>query len=152
VRVFQTAVGNDEVMNPRPSVMILRGLRKRCGRCGAKAPFRGYFKLGERCTRCGFQFAREEGFWTGVYLVNYGLTAVLLVALLFGIIIVYSSTEDASTLPYYVIGAAIAIGFPLWFYPRAATTWAALDLLMRPLEPSEEAEAATYTAAHEDDT
>jgi uncharacterized protein (DUF983 family) len=136
--------------DPRPSVMILRGLRKRCPRCGAKAQFRRYFKLRERCARCGFKFAREEGFWTGVYLVNYGLTAVLLVIMLFGIIVLYSSSEDASTVPYYVIGATIAIGFPLWFYPRAATTWAALDLLMRPLEPTEEAEAATYAASERD--
>lgn len=131
--------------------MIVRGLRKRCPRCSAKAPFRRYFKLAERCPRCGFQFAREEGFWTGVYLVNYGVTAVLLVIMLFGIIVVYSSSDDASTVPYYVVGATIAIGFPLWFYPRATTTWAALDLLMRPLEPAEEAEAATFAASQQDD-
>jgi uncharacterized protein (DUF983 family) len=132
--------------------MIGRGLRKRCARCGAKAPFRRHFKLAQRCQQCGVKFAREEGFWTGVYLVNYGVTAVLLVIMLFGIIVAYSSSEDASTVPYYVIGVAIAIGFPAWFYPRATTTWAALDLLMRPLEPSEEAEATTYAAAQRPDT
>jgi uncharacterized protein (DUF983 family) len=138
-------------MQLRPSVALLRGVRKRCPRCGADAPFTRYFKLARRCPRCGVEFAREEGFWTGVYLVNYGVTALLLVAALFVFVVVYASSDrTGSTWPYYAIGASIAVLFPMWFYPRATTTWVAIDLLLRPLEPDEEAEAATYAASRED--
>ena len=42
-----------------------------------------YFQLHERCPRCGYKFEREEGFFTGVYLVNYAVTALLLVVMIF---------------------------------------------------------------------
>lgn len=132
--------------------MILRGLRKRCGRCGAKARFRRYYRLAERCCCCGYRFAREEGFFTGVYLINYSFTALVLVAAIFGFLVHYNASGEGTSLaPYYVIGAAIILVLPVWLYPRAATTWAALDLLMRPLEPDEEADAVTWIAANEDE-
>jgi hypothetical protein len=52
--------------------------------------------------------------------------------------------STAPLLPWLVAAVAIAIIVPIAMYPRAATTWAALDLAMRPLEPVEEAEAALH--------
>jgi uncharacterized protein (DUF983 family) len=138
-------------VRPRPSVALLRGLRKRCPRCGTRAPFHRHVRLTERCPRCGVQFAREEGFWTGVYLVNYGLTAVILIGALFVFIIAHEASDGGgSIVPFIAIGVVLTIAFPLWFYPRAVMTWVALDELLRPLEPTEEAEAATYAAAQEE--
>ena len=137
-------------MAARPTVMLSRGTRKRCARCGTKVRFRRYFKLPERCQGCGYVFDREEGFFTGVYLVNYGVTAVVLVAAIFGFILYTVATDGGgSTLLFLGIGFVIAIGLPIWLYPRAATIWAALNLLMHPLEPDEEADAATWMAAEE---
>jgi hypothetical protein len=45
---------------------------------------------------------------------------------------------------------ALAVVVPVVAYPFAASTWAALDLVMRPLEPDEEADAATWSAAEGD--
>jgi uncharacterized protein (DUF983 family) len=125
--------------------MVWRGLRRRCARCGAGAKFRRYFKLAERCWRCGCPFAREEGFFTGVYLINYALTAVLIVA----VVMVYlfaaiGSDGSTSVVPFLITGGIIAVVVPIAFYPFAATTWAAIDLAMRPLDPVEEAEAAVW--------
>ena len=137
-------------MAQRPAVMVSRGVRKRCSRCGTKVRFRRYFKLPERCSGCGYVFDREEGFFTGVYLVNYGLTAVVLVLSIFGFILYTVATDGGgSTLVFLGIGFLIAIVLPIWFYPRAATIWASLNLLMHPLEPEEEADAATWTAAQD---
>ncbi len=126
--------------------MVRRGVRRRCGRCGAKAAFDGRFKLAERCSSCGYQFAREEGFFTvGVYIINYVVVSVLLVIEVFAYLAVsVIGDSTAPLLPWLVAAVAIAIIVPIAMYPRAATTWAALDLAMRPLEPVEEAEAALH--------
>lgn len=122
-----------------------RGARRRCGRCGAKHIFRTYFQLHERCPRCGYRFEREEGFFTGVYLINYAVTAVLLVLLIFGFLI-WSAAHggDASIWPWLGAGALIAVVAPVVVYPYAKSTWAAVDLAARPLDPVEEAEAVQW--------
>jgi uncharacterized protein (DUF983 family) len=128
---------------PVPRTMILRGLRRRCSRCGAKVPFVDYFHIAERCSRCGYRFVREEGSFTGVYLVNYAVTAVILVTLIMGsVLFIAIGDVEVPILPVLAAGFVIAIAVPVLFYPFAITTWAALDLMLRPLEPDEEAEAA----------
>jgi uncharacterized protein (DUF983 family) len=125
--------------------IVWRGLRRRCGRCGTKGIFRSYFQLHDRCPRCGYKFEREEGFFTGVYLVNYAVTAVLLVVEIFVFLLWAAANEgDVSLLPWLLAGAAIAILGPLLVYPFAKSTWAAVDFAARPLDPVEEAEAAQH--------
>lgn len=99
----------------------------------------------ERCPRCGYKFEREEGFFTGVYLVNYAVTALLLVVVIFAFLLVAGANDgDVSLVPWLVGGAAIAIFCPMFLYPYAKSTWAAIDLAARPLDPVEEAEAAQH--------
>ncbi|HEX2381299.1 MAG TPA: DUF983 domain-containing protein [Acidimicrobiales bacterium] len=125
--------------------IVGRGLRRRCGRCGAKRIFRSFFQLHERCPRCGYKFEREEGFFTGVYLVNYCVTGLLLVVEIFAFLLFAVANDgDVSLVPWLVGGAAIAILCPLLLYPYAKSTWAAIDLAARPLDPVEEAEAAQH--------
>jgi uncharacterized protein (DUF983 family) len=122
-----------------------RGVTRRCGRCGGRRVFRTYFQLHERCPRCGYQFEREEGFFTGVYLVNYAATAVLLVAEIVAFFVfAVSREEDVSFIPWLLGGAAIAVIAPIVLYPFAKSTWAAIDFAARPLDPVEEAEAAQH--------
>jgi uncharacterized protein (DUF983 family) len=133
------------IRKPAPRTMIMRGLRRRCARCGAKVPFKDYFHIADHCTRCGYRFVREEGSFTGVYLVNYAVTAILLVTLIMGAVL-FVAIRDAQVqvVPLLAAGFAIAIAVPVLFYPFAITTWAAIDLLLRPLEPDEEAEALLH--------
>lgn len=118
---------------------------RRCGRCGAGQVFESWFHLRERCPRCGYRFTREAGAFTGVYLVNFAVTE----ALMFAVLMVYVlwrgvSGSDAPLWPFLTGCMIFAVGAPIVFYPFAVTTWAALDLVMRPLDPVEEAEAAVH--------
>ena len=66
-----------------------------------------------------------------------------------------ASYPDIAVVPMIVVGLAIAIGWPILFYPMSYTLWAAVDLLMRPLEPAERADAdrhanPAWLAAHAD--
>ncbi len=138
---------------PTVREVLWRGVRRRCGRCGERAQFSGWFRLHERCSCCGVRFAREEGFFTGVYLVNYTATAVLLVGMLMAYLTVSVAGDNGGEgLTAWMLGAvAIAVIVPAVTYPIAATTWAAVDLLLRPLEPLEEAEAALWARGDHDE-
>ncbi len=134
-----------EVRRVGGGATVWRGLRLRCGRCGGRGVLDGWFTLRERCPTCGYRFKREEGFFTGVILINFSVTIAVLWLVIMGYVLWLAAMDgDGALIAMLVVCAAIAIGIPVLFYPAAATTWAALDLAMRPLEPEEEAEAATW--------
>jgi uncharacterized protein (DUF983 family) len=112
--------------------------------------FASWLKLRDRCPTCGYRFEREEGFFTGVYLVNYAFVAVAIVVELF-VYLIYASANDGDVaygLPF-LIGAATAVVLPIVTYPFAKTIWAAIDLALRPLDPVEEADAALHAPPDE---
>ena len=132
-----------EVDRVGPVATVWRGARRRCGRCGSTGLFEGWFRLREHCPRCGYRFRREEGFFTGVILVNFSVTLVVLWVVIMAYVLWRAATDAHSGLaPMLVACVGIGVVVPIVFYPVAATTWAALDLVMRPLEPEEEADAA----------
>ena len=136
--------------HPSPGTILLRGMRRRCGRCGQRRIFASFWRLRERCPRCGYRFVREEGAFTGVMLMNMVATFTLMIVSLLAWVFWRGITGDAVALwPFAVACVAFAVVGPAVFYPWAASTWAALDLLMRPLDPVEEAEAATFSAQPE---
>lgn len=89
----------------------------------------------EVCPRCGMTFEREEGFFLGAFVVNFGLVLVLLA--------LYIALALALTLPEpppgkLAAGAmVVATLVPIAFYPNSRTVWSAIDLWMKPLEPGE---------------
>ena len=128
--------------------MLARGAIRRCPRCGGGRIIRRWFRLCERCPTCGYKFKREEGFFTGVMLVNLGMALVLMWLFIVGWLIWHEATgSDAGLAPILLTSVGIALVLPVVFYPFATTTWAALDLAMRPLEPVEIAEAETWLHA-----
>jgi hypothetical protein len=63
----------------------------------------------------------------------------------FGVVLVIAlilTVPDTPILELEVIGLSLNLVFPIFFYPFSKTIWAAIDLVMRPLEPAEEADAA----------
>ena len=130
---------------PNPGTGLWRGLRRRCGRCGARGIFHGWFRLKERCPRCGYRFVREEGSFTGVYLLNFGVTEAFMFVVLMAYVLWRGvSGSHAAVWPLLLGCGAFAVLAPIAFYPIAASTWAAIDLLMRPLDPDEEMDAAAH--------
>ncbi len=131
--------------------MIWRGMRRRCGRCGSGSILESWFRLRERCPGCGYRFEREEGFAAGVWLLNFTVTEGLMVIGLMVFIVIRGVAQSTVALwPILLVTVAAAVVAPVLCYPFAKSTWAALDLAMRPLEPLEEAEAllAVQVDAH----
>ena len=76
-----------------------------------------------------------------------GGVAINLVAteVVFGIVLVIAlilTVPDTPIVKLEIVGLTLNLIFPIFFYPFSKTIWAAIDLVMRPLEPAEEADAA----------
>ena len=127
--------------------LLGRALLRRCPRCGARGLFTRWFTMAERCPRCGMRFEREEGFFLGAYVVNFAVTEGLLLLLLMAYVLVQAnSTDGVPVLPVVLATVVAAVLMPLAFYPLARTIWVAVELVMRPLEIDEEADADAHRA------
>ncbi len=115
--------------------MWSRAIRRRCPVCGQGHLFHRWFWMVERCPRCGLQFERAEGTWSG----SVGLNMIVTFALLFFVMIsVFLATyPDVSTRTLAVSAGAVAVICPFAFFPLSRTVWLSIDLALRPLEPGE---------------
>ena len=95
----------------------------------------------DRCPGCGYRFEREEGFFLGAYVINLTISEIGVGAVLVPLIIQLAQGRTVSLVPWLAVGAAVQLVLPFLFYPFSRTIWAAFDLMMRPLDPYEEAEA-----------
>ncbi len=82
----------------------------------------------ERCPRCGLRFEREEGFFLGAYVINFGLVLFLLALwILVGVI----ATQPDPPVPALIGGGIAMCTFVAFaFYPSSKTVWCAIDITM----------------------
>lgn len=87
--------------------------------------------MAQKCPRCGYVFAREDGFFLGAFVVNFGVTIAGL-ALIMGVLIaVLAQGGSARAIAFTAIAAAIeTVAVPVAFYPFSKTLWTAVDLVM----------------------
>ncbi len=111
--------------------MMLRGLRLSCPRCGQGRIFRGWFTMNDRCPACGRLFNRAPGYLLGSIYINYGLTALLVVVMLY-----FSETLRGK--PLLAAMTAFSVLFPLWFFRYARALWIAFDERWDPWPNEEE--------------
>ena len=112
--------------HPSPGRLLRRALTLHCPYCGSGNIFRGWLTLKERCPRCHSLFEREEGYFVGGYAVN--LVAAEVIA--FGIVLLLLIFADLSTLQVQIVGAVLALGMPILFFPASRTLWIALDIYL----------------------
>ena len=123
---------------PTRTRMLGRGLLKRCAVCGSGKLFTRWFRMKERCPRCGYLFEREEGFFLGAYVINLAVAQGMVILLaVVPLIIRLADDPDASILPFVVGGLVGAVVAPIVFYPWSKTVWTAFDLMLRPLAARE---------------
>jgi uncharacterized protein (DUF983 family) len=121
--------------HPSNARMFWRGATRRCPICGQGRLFVRWFRMRERCPRCGLRFARIEGHWTGDLGINTVVSfGALLLTLFVGIFATY---PDVPTVWLLAAAVGVAALVPFAFFPFSKTIWLALDLMMRPLEPGE---------------
>jgi uncharacterized protein (DUF983 family) len=65
---------------PEFKAAIGRGLRLRCPRCGDGRLYKTFFRMNRECNVCGLGYYRESGYYVGAMMINYGITAALVLA------------------------------------------------------------------------
>lgn len=144
-------VGDVIEASPTWSVVVLRGLRRRCPRCGGRDVFRNRWRLKERCGTCGYQFRREPGFALGAWFLNFMLLQAIHMVGILGYIVWLSEHRGAGFVVPLAVGVVVTVVVPVLTYPYSQTTWAAIDLIMTPLELTEIVAALESLPADEGD-
>jgi uncharacterized protein (DUF983 family) len=119
---------NSEESQPTLAVLVARGLRLRCPRCGRANVFHGWFAMNDSCPVCGRKFNRAPGYFLGSIFFNYGVTAVLMIVGYFSVFF----THDQVGQTWLVALAAFTLAFPLWFFRYARALWIAVDEYVDP--------------------
>lgn len=143
--------GTTQWPHPTWGKLLARGLTKRCPRCGGRRLYDGWFRMKDRCPTCGILFEREPGFFVGAYLVNFAIAIVLLFVECMAFVAWKATHAEAGVTVPVVVGVAIAIVAPVFFYPYSRTLWSALDVGGTPIEPHEAEAAAAFLAGEVDE-
>jgi uncharacterized protein (DUF983 family) len=132
--------GGDGQRQPAPLVdeagtvtVLLRGLRKRCPRCGQRRIFDGWFSMKALCPRCRLRFEQEQGGFLGAMTLNYAVAFGAWIAML--VVALILTVPDVPVAPLLAASVVILVGVPLWFYPRSKSLWAAIEFLVLRSEP-----------------
>ena len=112
---------------------LLRGLRKRCPRCGSRDGFASWFHLKALCPRCGLRFEKEEGGFLGAMVLNYSLAIGLWVVVI--VVCLLLTVPDVPVAPLMIASLLVLVPVPLWFYPRSKMIWAAIEFLVARSDP-----------------
>jgi Uncharacterized protein conserved in bacteria len=115
------------------ATVLIRGLRKRCPRCGERDIFRSWLHLIERCPNCFLRFEREQGGFLGAMTINFAVAVVVWVAM-FVVVLVFT-VPDVPVTPLLISSVVVLVLMPLWFYPRSKTFWAAIEFLVARSDP-----------------
>jgi len=99
--------------------------------------FSGWIAMRDPCPACGRVFNRAPGYFLGSIYFNYGVTAVLVVALYFA----GYFAEWLAPQQLLVLLTAFGVAFPLWFFRYARALWVAFDERFDPW-PNEQERAA----------
>ena len=115
----------NRTLRPSRGLMLWRGVRRKCARCGSGKLFRRWFRMVETCPRCDLKFEREPGYWVGAVAMN---TAVI--GFLFVVVLIAFSAATVPDIPWVtllLVELPIMAFGPVFFYPFSKTLWVAID-------------------------
>ena len=117
--------------------MFVRGAFRHCAWCGGRgAFFIGWFKKAEHCQSCGLKWRRDDvGYELGAAAVTAMITFGPLMLILGAM--VAATWPDVNVVPMFIVLAVLAVGLPFFTYGPAYCMWQAIDILLRPPEPSD---------------
>ena len=108
-----------------------RAFARRCPYCGGPGIYKGYLELRESCPTCGVRFEREEGYFLGAYALNLIVAEFLGLGLAI-LLIFKTGLRDADLIWQEAVAVALAVAFPLLFFPFSRTVWIGMDLVFHP--------------------
>jgi uncharacterized protein (DUF983 family) len=120
-----------EISRLSPWRLLGRALLLRCPNCGHGGLFTGFFKVRERCPKCGILLERGEAdYFIGAYTLNLIAVEVLLAGAFLIVVVATWPHPPWAALQYG--GVVLSILGAVLCYPFAKTIWLAIDLIFRP--------------------
>lgn len=121
---------------PIAMAMIIRALTLRCPHCGSGRVLASWFRLKDRCPRCRLHLHREEGdYFLGAYMIM--LIAMEVVFAIGFLVVLIVTWPNPPWEAIQWIGLVLIVAGVLLAYPFAKTLFLAIDLMFRPVDPSE---------------
>jgi uncharacterized protein (DUF983 family) len=116
--------------------MLARAVTLACPNCGQRGQFVSWFRLKERCARCGLALERGEqsDYWIGGMMFNIVLSEALAVLVIGGWIL--ASWPDVPWAMVRVAAIALMLAAPFLLFPISRLAWLAFDLAFRPRHDS----------------
>jgi uncharacterized protein (DUF983 family) len=116
---------SNPTLQPSRGLMLWRGLRRKCPRCGQGGLFRRWFVMVSDCPHCELHFEREPGYWVGAVAIN-----TIVIGILFAIVLIVFSAATVPDIPWVTLlmleVPLMGLG-PIAFYPYSKTLWVAVD-------------------------
>jgi uncharacterized protein (DUF983 family) len=116
--------------------LLRRTLRLRCPNCGKGAVMSKRGSIHQRCAVCNFRYERsDENYWAGAMFFGY-----LFGAFTFAVVLLVTLIALWPNVPWDTLQWAIPVGmglFLLVWIPISRVVWLAVDVLVRPVQPSE---------------
>jgi uncharacterized protein (DUF983 family) len=116
----------DQTLPKSRTLILWRGLTKRCPRCGGGHLFRRWFAMTPDCPHCGLHFEREPGYWAGAIAIN-----TMVIGIAFVTVMIIFGAMTVPEIPWFTLLMfelpVMTIG-PAAFYPFSKTLWLAVDL------------------------
>ena len=100
----------------------------RCPRCGVGPLFRGFFSMYAGCHSCDLKYEREQGYFVGAIYINYGATAIIMIAGFFWL----DHFINLSLAQQLIVWSIFGISFPLFFFRYSRSLWLSLDYIFNP--------------------
>lgn len=97
-------------------------IRKRCPKCQSGELFGGWFRMNVCCGKCGMNFYREQGYYTGAMFINW-FFAVFLIAPVW-VVLLYLEVPFWMTMTVTLL--LLVICAPL-FFQYSRTIWLYID-------------------------
>lgn len=85
------------------------------------------------CPSCDLRFEREQGYFVGAIYINYGATAIVMIAGFFWL----DRLIDISLAHQLILWSIFGISFPLLFFRYSRSLWLSLDYIVSPEEAPE---------------
>jgi uncharacterized protein (DUF983 family) len=116
--------------------MLGRALTLRCPNCGSRGLLRSWFRLNDRCPRCGIRVEREgHDYMAGSLMFNLVLAEMIFAfAFIVYLLITWPNPNWDMLEIVAPLGMAIA---PFVLFPFSKLVWLAADLALRPAHASE---------------
>jgi uncharacterized protein (DUF983 family) len=124
--------------------VLMRGLTRRCPRCGHGGLFDGLLSIRSECPTCGLRLEREEGGFLGAMTLNFALTTLVWIVVL--VVWLALDLPDVHVAALRITSLVLVAIFPLVFWRTSKTVWAAVDFLVYRSDPSYASQEAARRA------